>query len=662
MVSDPGQPRAQDAARARAGRRRRPGRPDRAVALGRRDRQHHPERLPAVRRAVGVRPQGRRPRRGRGQGRAELPARRPGRRRQRRPARRVRARRPGQHLDPGRSSSAIELEGVVDPRELSKLIKQLEADGLAFEGAEASASSCSSAATPPTTPRRSGSSTTPASSSSATAASCSPRRPSRSRSTARSSTPPPTATARSTPSTRPCARRSARSTRASTTSTSSTTRCASSTAARRPRPGPGSIIDSTDGARTWSTMGSDTNIIAASAAALADSLEYAIWKAGAELRRRDERHFTTDGAGADATGRRRPAARPRPHGGDRDDRRPCADPTLHLARWTVTSGSNARAAAPSSSRSGDHEWRASAEGNGAIDALFRAVDKALAGVLTGHPRLLAYDIHALGEGTDTIGAVTVRIAPPDVGGERGQRRVHRRGARAEHHRGLDRGLHRGAQRDARRGALARRDGGRGGNRDAGPKPAPVPRTRPASGGPSSTRTPARSTRPPGSSGRPSASTAACPARAGRTGDRHRGRGSGTGRKVRLASAMSAPPMSSPTPASRAPSPRTPSSPRSATSSATPLGSFREVFEAVAGGDGRGRRRPHRERHQRHGPRELRPAARARPRRSAARSSCRSGSASPRCPASGSRTSSGSTRTSRRSARPRRSCARGRGSS
>ncbi len=53
------------------------------------------------------------------------------------------------------------------------------------------------------------------------------------------------------------------------------------------------VIDSSDGSRTWSTMGSDTNIIAASAAALADSLEYLIWKSGAELRRRDERHFTT---------------------------------------------------------------------------------------------------------------------------------------------------------------------------------------------------------------------------------------------------------------------------------------------------------------------------------------------------------------------------------
>ncbi|HYU50252.1 MAG TPA: citramalate synthase [Candidatus Limnocylindria bacterium] len=53
------------------------------------------------------------------------------------------------------------------------------------------------------------------------------------------------------------------------------------------------VIDSRDGAREWSTMGSDTNIITASCIALADSLEYAIWKSDAELRRRDERHFTT---------------------------------------------------------------------------------------------------------------------------------------------------------------------------------------------------------------------------------------------------------------------------------------------------------------------------------------------------------------------------------
>ena len=61
------------------------------------------------------------------------------------------------------------------------------------------------------------------------------------------------------------------------------------------------IIDSSDGSREWSTMGSDTNIIAASAAALADSFEYAIWKSGAELQRRDERHFTTASVAPAAT-------------------------------------------------------------------------------------------------------------------------------------------------------------------------------------------------------------------------------------------------------------------------------------------------------------------------------------------------------------------------
>jgi len=95
--------------------------------------------------------------------------------------------------------------------------------------------------------------------------------------------------------------------------------------------------------------------------------------------------------------------------------------TLHLARWTATSGSNVRSRGAVVIASGDHEWRAAAEGNGAIDALYRAVDEALAGVLSGHPRLLACDIHALGEGTDTIGSVSVRIAAPDIGGQRQSR-------------------------------------------------------------------------------------------------------------------------------------------------------------------------------------------------------------------------------------------------
>ncbi len=79
------------------------------------------------------------------------------------------------------------------------------------------------------------------------------------------------------------------------------------------------VIDSADGARTWSTMGSDTNIIAASAQALADSLEYAIWKSGGELRRRDERHFTTART-ADAESAPAPDAEPA-HGASATPRR-----------------------------------------------------------------------------------------------------------------------------------------------------------------------------------------------------------------------------------------------------------------------------------------------------------------------------------------------------
>ena len=93
--------------------------------------------------------------------------------------------------------------------------------------------------------------------------------------------------------------------------------------------------------------------------------------------------------------------------------------TLHLTRWTVTSGSNANSRGAVVISSGDHQWQASAEGNGAVDALFRAVDRALAGVLTGHPRLLSYDVHAVAEGPDAEGKVTVAIAPPsDAGGPR----------------------------------------------------------------------------------------------------------------------------------------------------------------------------------------------------------------------------------------------------
>jgi len=95
--------------------------------------------------------------------------------------------------------------------------------------------------------------------------------------------------------------------------------------------------------------------------------------------------------------------------------RPAGDPTdtLHLTRWTVTSGSNANSRGAVVISAGDHEWKASAEGNGAIDALFRAVDGALKDVLTGHPRLVGYVVRALGDAPDAEGRVTITIAPPD---------------------------------------------------------------------------------------------------------------------------------------------------------------------------------------------------------------------------------------------------------
>jgi 2-isopropylmalate synthase len=61
------------------------------------------------------------------------------------------------------------------------------------------------------------------------------------------------------------------------------------------------IIESSSGSREWSTMGGGTDIIAASCVALCDSLEYAIWKTGAEVVRRDERHFTTVAPSATAS-------------------------------------------------------------------------------------------------------------------------------------------------------------------------------------------------------------------------------------------------------------------------------------------------------------------------------------------------------------------------
>ncbi len=96
-----------------------------------------PGGLPALRGPLGLRPQGRRPRRRGGQGRAQLPARRPAR------SWATCSRLVVSELG-GRANTRIraeqlghDLEGV-DARALSQTIKELENQGLAFEGAEAS--------------------------------------------------------------------------------------------------------------------------------------------------------------------------------------------------------------------------------------------------------------------------------------------------------------------------------------------------------------------------------------------------------------------------------------------------------------------------------------------------------------------------------------------
>jgi hypothetical protein len=86
---------------------------------------------------------------------------------------------------------------------------------------------------------------------------------------------------------------------------------------------------------------------------------------------------------------------------------------IRLDRWTVTSGSNVNSRAAVVIQGAGHDWKASAEGNGPVDALYRAVDRALSDVLGGgHPQLLSYDVHALAEGPSAEGRVTVVIAPP----------------------------------------------------------------------------------------------------------------------------------------------------------------------------------------------------------------------------------------------------------
>ena len=94
---------------------------------------------------------------------------------------------------------------------------------------------------------------------------------------------------------------------------------------------------------------------------------------------------------------------PRPTATERD--------RVSIDRWSATSGSERGSRASLVLHGGGHRWRAHADGNGAVDALMRAVDVALAPLLGEGVALATYDVHATGPGHETQALVSVSIRP-----------------------------------------------------------------------------------------------------------------------------------------------------------------------------------------------------------------------------------------------------------
>jgi LeuA allosteric (dimerisation) domain len=90
---------------------------------------------------------------------------------------------------------------------------------------------------------------------------------------------------------------------------------------------------------------------------------------------------------------------------------PAPDASLAIERWSATSGSGRDSRASVVLRGGGHRWRAHADGNGAVDALMRAVDRALESLLGSGVELATYEVHATGPGHDTAGAVAISLRP-----------------------------------------------------------------------------------------------------------------------------------------------------------------------------------------------------------------------------------------------------------
>ena len=91
------------------------------------------------------------------------------------------------------------------------------------------------------------------------------------------------------------------------------------------------------------------------------------------------------------------------------DSRSATDAGLSVERWAASSGSERGSRANLVLAGGGHRWRANADGNGAVDALMRAVDKALAPLLGPGVVLVSYDVHAAGVGHEAKASITVGV-------------------------------------------------------------------------------------------------------------------------------------------------------------------------------------------------------------------------------------------------------------
>jgi len=99
------------------------------------------------------------------------------------------------------------------------------------------------------------------------------------------------------------------------------------------------------------------------------------------------------------------------------DTSPATGGGLHLERWSATSGSERGSRANLVVAGGGHRWRANADGNGAIDALMRAADRALSPLLGDGVVLVSFDVHATHGGHEAKASVSLGVRrrdPPDA--------------------------------------------------------------------------------------------------------------------------------------------------------------------------------------------------------------------------------------------------------